>query len=376
MQDRLAEIEATTPTKADIHAEMLSAIEGLKLPSAAQFERLQRIPTALITAAQLFQLQLYEVSEPLKKEVNLLDGELATALESARKLSAENKTLEKERDDFEKALARIKTEDRRVSRLADVELQLKVATGELEHATRMVEELESRCKVAEEERDLHVADVTTYRQQSELLRMDKDHLTLAHKDATVTVSHLKDQLTAQQKTIATLSQSREESYERLLKSKEEQSAQFEHKLHEQVQSIRERNRDEIDELQRNTKAMLEAENRACRFARDAAVQAQQQLERELKSKAAQYDELLQSTNEHKSSANNRITTIDADIKMKCFELERLQLLFDESQANLTEANLTSQKQCSKVELLTREYYELKASVQNPPLINRESAREH
>ena len=58
VQERLEEIEATTPTKADIHAEMLSAIEGLKLPSAAQFERLQRIPASLITAAQLFQLQL------------------------------------------------------------------------------------------------------------------------------------------------------------------------------------------------------------------------------------------------------------------------------------------------------------------------------
>ena len=119
-----------------------------------------------------------------------------------------------------------------------------------------------------------------------------------------------------------------------MKSKEEQSAQFEHKLHEQVQSIRERNRDEIEELQRNTRAMLEAENRACRFARDAAVQAQQQLERELKLKGAQHDELLQSFNELKSVSDNRITTIDADIKMKCFELERLQLLFDESQASI------------------------------------------
>jgi diaminopimelate decarboxylase len=47
--------------------------------------------------------------------------------------------------------------------------------------------------------------------------------------------------------------------------------------------------------------------------------------------------------------------------MKSFELERLQLLFEESQANLTEANLGVQKQSNKVELLTREYYELKTA---------------
>ena len=89
-----------------------------------------------------------------------------------------------------------------------------MATGELEHAKRTTQELEARCKAAEEERDVNVADLNTFRQQSELLRMDKDHLTLAHKDATVTVTHLKDQLAEQQKTIATLSQSREESYVR------------------------------------------------------------------------------------------------------------------------------------------------------------------
>lgn len=62
---------------------MTSPLHTHTLSQAAQFERLQRIPASQITAAQLFQLQLYEVAEPLKKEANLLDAELSKALEAS-----------------------------------------------------------------------------------------------------------------------------------------------------------------------------------------------------------------------------------------------------------------------------------------------------
>jgi chromosome segregation ATPase len=205
-------------------------------------------------------------------------------------------------------LAKVKTEDRRVAKLGEVELLLETATTALAHRTSQAEELKSRLAISEEERDTNGSELITHRQQAELLRMDKEHLVGAQRDAVGTISHLKDQITSQQDTIKELSKSREESYERLLKSKEENAAEFEHRLHDQVQSIRERNREELEELQRNTRVMLEAENRSCRFGRDSAVGAQQQLERELKSKSAQLEELQQTFNTYRQTYSARFPT--------------------------------------------------------------------
>jgi hypothetical protein len=66
--------------------------------------------------------------------------------------------------------------------------------------------------------------------------------------------------------------------------------------------------------------------------------------------------ILLPTHNHTLTAgiSGRISTLDADLKLKTFEMERLHLLFDEAQANCATANLATERQTAKVELITKE----------------------
>ena len=90
-----------------------------------------------------------------------------------------------------------------------------------------------------------------------------------------------------------------------------------------------------------------------------AMAQQRQLGIELKEGQRRYDDLIQTNHELKMSCDGTISSLATDVKLKAFELERSQLVVDELQSTALASSLETEKLRSKIEVITKEYYELK-----------------
>lgn len=225
------------------------------VPSEVQYKRLSGIAPGQMDATQLVQVHMYETCLPIQRHLRECEGQLADISAKHTDLQAEHAAATHQRDHFQQALAKVKREDGRIAQLEQAELRIQVLMQELALARDDAADLQARLAVSEEERSALDSGVASERQQLELLKMDKEHLTLTNRDLASQDAQRRSQVADLQETVRELSKSREDSYEKLLKAKEEQTAEFERKVHARVQSMQEQNRLQLDKLHRDTKEM-------------------------------------------------------------------------------------------------------------------------
>ena len=340
---------------------ILSEIEAV--PSEMQYKRLNSVPPMQLTATQLVQVHMYEAALPMQRRLHEAEARLADTSAREAALQSQLAAATGERDHLQEALGKVRRADVRVAQLEDTELRVDVLTKELAMSRDESADLTARLDVCEEERSTLHSQLTSDRQHLELLRMDKEHLSLTNRDLSAQDAQLRSQVSDMQETVRELSKSREESYAKLLRAKEEQTAEFERKVHSRVRDIEEQNRLQLGKLQHDTKEMYARKAKDHEFERDAAVARRREVEAELKDARRRCDELVQTNHELKMSCDGTISSLATDVRLKSFELERAQLVVEESQSGLTSANLEIEKLRSKVEVVTKEYYQLKASAE-------------
>lgn len=156
-------------------------------------------------------------------------------------------------------------------------------------------------------------------------------------------------------------QAREELYEKYVSVREQYKSEYELRLKSELDDIKGKTSLELDRIRDDTKDMFERENRNLREARDNALESKEGALISQKEIASKYDLLQSEYRQLQLTADSRQSELQKEISVKQFELERLQMILDETASNLRQAKLEAEKYQSKSEVLNKEYYTLQNS---------------
>lgn len=155
-----------------------------------------------------------------------------------------------------------------------------------------------------------------------------------------------------------MKKSREEIYEKYINSKEIYKNEYDTKLSQELEKLNSKTQFEFEKLRANTTEFYERENRALKEARDIALRDKERAEvneRELNKKC---NDLLNELRLIQINNDTKQNDIRSELKLKIFELDRANLLNEETTNNLKKAILDNEKLTKKIEVIQNEYYAL------------------
>lgn len=150
--------------------------------------------------------------------------------------------------------------------------------------------------------------------------------------------------------------SREEMYEKYISSHDHYKSDYETRLKEELTKIQSKTNIEIEKLQTSTKEMYDRENRNLREARDFAVLEKDKFELKCQEIQDKYDQLMNEFRTLQTSGDGRLLNLQSEVKLKSFEAERGNLVFEETCKNLKQCELDLEKMEVKYDVLLKEYY--------------------
>lgn len=156
-------------------------------------------------------------------------------------------------------------------------------------------------------------------------------------------------------------QSREALYDRLVNTRTEARAEFESGLQGQLDAMRERNAAEIKQLQRAATEVQQRENDSLARERDQALSKLLEAEAALKESRRAHDSLQADSRATQLERDARDAEVHADLRMKSFEIDRLQMLFEESQQTVQKSKVATERAQQRFQVLQTQFYELKAT---------------
>lgn len=226
---------------------------------------------------------------------------------------------------------------------------------------RKHEILEASHIIQAKERSELSKEVTTLQQTVTLLQKDKDYLNRQNMELSVRCAHEEDRLERLQVQLEETKKAREEMYEKYVTSRDHYKTEYENKLHDELEQIRLKTNQEIDQLRSASREMYERENRHLREARDNAMAEKDRAVMAEKDALEKHDQLLERYRELQLSTESKVMEYLHQSKLKSFETERVQLIQEETARNLTQCQLECEKYQKKLEVLTKEFYSLQAS---------------
>lgn len=194
-----------------------------------------------------------------------------------------------------------------------------------------------------------------------LLKQDKDYMNRQLQEQRGRCTLAEERLEQTSKQLEETKQAREELYEKYVSVREQYKSEYEVRLKTELDDIKGKTSMELDKIRSDTKDMFERENRNLREARDNALEEKERALASEKETASKYDLLQSEYRQLQLTADSRQSDLQKEISVKQFELERLQMILDETSNNLRQAKLEAEKYQSKSEILNKEYYTLQNS---------------
>lgn len=204
-------------------------------------------------------------------------------------------------------------------------------------------------------------ELHTSKQTVALLKQDKDYMNRQLQEIRGRCTLAEERLEQTAKQLEDAKQAREELYEKYINVREQYKSEYELRLKTEIDEMKEKTSTELDRIRVDTKEMFERENRNLREARDNALDEKERAcssEKELTSK---YDVLQSGFRQLQLTSDSRQSDLQKEINVKQFELERTQMILDETANNLKQVKLEAEKYQSKCEVLNKEYYTLQNS---------------
>ncbi|CAF0913714.1 unnamed protein product [Didymodactylos carnosus] len=356
--------------------EIRKSLQRKILPSDDEYQQLKTLDDEQMTLKDFIMVRFYEIVKPLELQIDdlqrsqtLLDTHLSTssqdlmqtqrALDDERrschalqmqiqKLSSEMneyKNLSEQYDFKKQNYDRIKNERDNYERHV-VELDRQVMQENLQIQT-MTREKEGLLKELAENRNEIV-----------ILRQDKEYLTRQLNDIQNKYYSAEEKISTLETQVDDVKRAKETLYEKYISARDTYKNEYENKLAVELDQLRSKTSLEIDKLRHSVKEMYERENRGFQHGREEALVERDriaQTERELQRK---YDELLNEHRQYQSQTEIRLADQQSELKMKTFELDRLQLLYEENLKNLKSSQIDIEKLQKKNDLIQKEYFNL------------------
>nr|XP_035929001.1 progesterone-induced-blocking factor 1 [Halichoerus grypus] len=344
-----------------------------------QYVKLKGFPEDQLSIPEYVSIRFYELVNPLRKEISELQvkkNDLSEELsENKGQLKQLTETYEEDRRNYSELQIRcqrlaleladtkqlIQQGDYRQENYDRVKSERDALEQEIIELRRKHEILEASHITQAKERSELSKEVTTLQQTVTLLQKDKDYLSRQNMELSVRCAHEEDRLERLQVQLEETKKAREEMYEKYVTSRDRYKTEYENKLHDELEQIRLKTNQEIDQLRSASREMYERENRNLREARDNAVAEKDRAVMAEKDALEKHDQLLDRYRELQLSTESKVTEYLHQSKLKSFESERVQLIQEETARNLTQCQLECEKYQKKLEVLTKEFYSLQAS---------------
>lgn len=294
---------------------------------------------------------------PLRKEIcelqmkkNDLSEELSTNKGQLKQLT---ETYEEDRRNYSELQIRcqrlaleladtkqlIQQGDYRQENYDKVKSERDVLEQEVLELRRKHEILEASHITQAKERSELSKEVATLQQTVTLLQKDKEYLNRQNMELNVRCAHEEDRLERLQLQLEETKKAREEMYEKYVTSRDHYKTEYENKLHDELEQIKLKTNQEIDQLRSASREMYERENRNLREARDNALAEKDRAVIAEKDALEKHDQLLDRYRELQLSTESKVAEFLHQSKLKAFESERVQLLQEETARNLTQCQL-------------------------------------
>ncbi|XP_032696961.1 progesterone-induced-blocking factor 1 isoform X1 [Lontra canadensis] len=344
-----------------------------------QYVKLKDFPEDQLSIPEYVSIRFYELVNPLRKEISELQvkkHELSEELsENKGHLKQLTETYEEDRRNYSNLQIRcqrlaleladtkqlVQQGDYRQENYDRVKSERDALEQEVIELRRKHEILEASHITQAKERSELSKEVTTLQQTVTLLQKDKDYLNRQNMELSVRCAHEEGRLERLQVQLEEAKKAREEMYEKYVTSRDHYKTEYENKLQNELEQIRLKTNQEIDQLRSASREMYERENRNLREARDNAVAEKDRAVMAEKDALEKHDQLLDRYRELQLSTESKVTEYLYQSKLKSFESERVQLIQEETARNLTQCQLECEKYQKKIEVLTKEFYSLQAS---------------
>lgn len=378
IQLRQKQLEETNRQLREKGGELRKSLRDLEITHDRYLE-LRDLPMEDLSIQEYVAMRFYEAVTPLQTQLAELKARKDTLSEELDLHRNQTKALmesyEEERrlrSDLEQRSQRLTLEladtkqliqdgDYRRDNYPSLKRERDQFEAELKDLTRRFETLDLNHAALTRERNTLSKEVATLQQSVTLLQKDKDYLHRQNMELTVRCEHKEDRLERLQVQLDDTKKAREDAYEKYVASRDHYKSEYEAKLREELENIRLKTGQEIDNLQRTSREMYERENRNLREARDGAVLEKDRAVAAERDSQSRYDQLLEQFRQLQLGTDSRAAELSSQAKLHAFEAERAQLLKEETAKALAQCQMECEKQQKKLELLTHEFYRLQAS---------------
>ncbi|XP_053792694.1 progesterone-induced-blocking factor 1 isoform X2 [Vidua chalybeata] len=279
------------------------------------YEKLKSLPEDQLSIPEYVSVRFYEVVHSLRRELSDLQMKKESLTEELSGYRSQLKCLTESYEDERRSRSELEVRCQRLTlELADtkqliqqgdyrqqnydkVKCERDVFEHELSELRRNHEVLEMSYKTQTKERNDLAKELATIQQSLNLLQKDKDYLNRQNMELSVRCAHEEDRLERLQIQLEDAKKAREEMYEKYVTSRDHYKAEYEKRLHEELEQIRLKTNQEIEQLRSTSKEMYERENRNLREARDNAVAEKERAVNAEKESLRKYDQLLEQCRE-------------------------------------------------------------------------------
>ncbi|XP_065534195.1 progesterone-induced-blocking factor 1 isoform X1 [Lathamus discolor] len=343
------------------------------------YKQLKLLPEDQLSIPEYVSILFYEVVHSLRKELSDLQMKKENLTEELSGYKSQLKCLTESYDDERRTRSELEIRCQRLTlELADTKQMIQQGDyrqenydkvkgerdtfeHELSELRRKYEILEVSHKAQAKERSDLSKELATIQQSLNLLQKDKDYLNRQNMELSVRCAHEEDRLERLQIQLEDAKKAREEMYEKYVASRDHYKTEYEKRLHEELEQIRLKTNQEIEQLKSASKEMYERENRNLREARDNAVAEKERAVIAEKDALRKHDQLLEQYRQMQLGTESKVAELLHQSKLKSFETEHVQLMQQETAKNLSQCQMECEKYQRKLEVLTKEYYSLQSS---------------
>ncbi|XP_050416944.1 progesterone-induced-blocking factor 1 [Patella vulgata] len=368
VRQRQQQLESANNRLREKAGDVMRSLKDLNL-SEEKFYELRAMKEDELSLRDYVAVQLFEQTKPLQTEIDQLrmrnktldDGEKSSSkqtIDLQEQLAEERQQHGELRVKFQKMsleLAEIKslvkTDNYKVENYDRVKMQRDNFESDQLDVTRQLNVLEAAHQNLLRERDELQRELSTTRQSLALIKQDKDYLSRQICDVSNKSSYTEEKLEQLNRQLEDAKRAREEMYDKYVTSRDEYKREYENKLQEELDNIRIKTNAEIDRLRTSTKEMYERENRNLREARDMAISEKEKMQATERETTTKYEQLLNEFRQLQMAGDSRVVEIQNDLKIKTFEYERAQMVYEEAMKNLKETQIDMEKMQKKNEVL-------------------------
>ncbi|NXO96673.1 PIBF1 factor, partial [Certhia brachydactyla] len=379
---RQKQLEETNHQLRERAGDIRRSLRDLELTDEC-YEKLKSLPEDQLSIPEYVSVRFYEVVHSLRRELSdlqmkkeSLTEELSGYRSQLKHLAESYEGERRSRSELEVRCQRLTLEladtkqliqqgDYRQQNYDKVKCERDVFEHELSELRRKYEILEVSYKTQTKERNDLAKELAAIQQSLNLLQKDKEYLNRQSMELSVRCAHEEDRLERLQIQLEDAKKAREEMYEKYVASRQvivyHYKAEYEKKLHEELEQIRLKTNQEIEQLRSTSKEMYERENRNLREARDNAVAEKERAVIAEKDSLRKYDQLLEQYRQMQLGTESKVAELLHQSKLKSFETEHVQLMQQETAKNLSQCQMECEKYQRKLEVLTKEFYSLQSS---------------